>query len=81
MPRKKRPNILNLDEKKDVLNDVYIDAYSVKNVSVNAMKSIAINIDYTNKEDVLSMLPLVQKQMEIIQNANDTILDVEERIN
>lgn len=81
MPRKPKPNILDSENKMLVLSDIYTDAYSVKNVSVNAMKSIAKNIDYDNKDDVLSLLPLVQKQMEIIQKANDTILNVERLIN
>jgi len=81
MPRKRTPKIELAECRVDVLKDIYKGAFDTKTVSVNSMRSLSKEIDYTNKEDVLKLLPLVQKQMEIIQDANDTMLVVEERIN
>ena len=81
MPRKKKPDINDLNSKAEIFKDVYGDAFAIKTASVNAMRKLSREIDYTNKEEVIQLLPIVQEHMRLIHRANDTILDLEHRVN
>ena len=81
MPRKSKTNLFEENSKDNILKEIYNDVFTVKNTSLKILKSIANEIDYTNKEEVLIYLPMVQKQMEIINKNNDTLLLIQERLN
>lgn len=82
MPRKTRVDINGgTTENQALLKEVYTDTFTVKNTSMNIMRNIAKTIDYDNKDEVLRILPVVQKQMDIITKANDTLLEVQKRLN
>lgn len=79
MPRRKKTDLKN-DDGSNLLNEIYIDMFAMKTISMNVLRNISKEIDYTNKEEVLQMLPMVQKQMEIYQKNNDTLLLIEDRL-
>lgn len=79
MPRRKKTDLKN-DDGSNLLNEIYIDMFAMKTISMNVLRNISKEIDYTNKEEVLQMLPMVQKQMEIYQKNNDTLLLIEDRM-
>lgn len=81
MPRKQKTNLSDVDSKTSILKEIYNDSFTVKNTSLNILKSISKNIDYENKEEVLNILPLVQKQMDIINYNNDTMLQIQDKLN
>jgi DNA-binding transcriptional regulator GbsR (MarR family) len=81
MPRKSKTNLSDENSKDNILKEIYNDVFTVKNTSLRILKGIANEIDYTNKEEVLKYLPMVQKQMEIINKNNDTLLLIQERLN
>ena len=81
MPRKAKTNLTDEGSKGKLLKEVYNDAFNIKTTSVNILRNIAKDINYNDKQEVLNILPLVQKQMDIIANANDTLLEIETRIN
>jgi hypothetical protein len=81
MPRKQKTNLSDVDSKTSILNEIYKDTFTVKNTSLNILKSINKNIDYENKEEVLNILPLVQKQMDIINHNNDVMLQIQAKLN
>ena len=81
MPRKQKTNLSDVDSNKIILNEIYKDAFTVKNTSLNILKNISKNIDYENKEEVMNILPLVQKQMDIINHNNDIMLLIQDKLN
>ena len=46
MPRKQKTNLSDVDSNKIILNEIYKDAFTVKNTSLNILKNISKNIDY-----------------------------------
>ena len=81
MPRKSKTNLFDENSKDNILKEIYNDVFTVKNTSLRILRGIANEIDYTNKEEVLKYLPMIQKQMEIINQNNDTLLLIQERLN
>lgn len=79
MPRRKKTDIKN-DDGSNLLNEIYIDMFTLKTLSMNVLRNLSKEIDYTDKEEVMRILPLVQKQMEIYQKNNDTLLLIEDRM-
>ncbi len=81
MPRKAKTNLADDNAKNKILKEIYDDTFNVKTTSINILRNISKNINYENKEEVITMLPLVQKQMDIITKANDTLFEINNRIN
>jgi hypothetical protein len=80
MPRKAKTNLLSENATQQLLKEVYSDTFNVKNLSVLAMRNLAKQINYEDKEEVCKLLPMVQKQMDIIQEANITLMDIQNRL-
>lgn len=81
MPRKTKVKLSDENVKEGILTQVYNDAFTVKNHSLNILKNLTQTIDYSNKEDVIDMLIIVQKQMDIINHNNEVILKIQEQLN
>lgn len=81
MPRKPKTDLTGEKSKEQLLREIYNDSFQVKNTSMNIMRNVAKDIDYNNKSEVLTILPLIQKQMDIINKTNETLLEIERRIN
>jgi len=81
MPRKAKTDITAVGSKEKLLKEVYNDTFAIKTTSINIMRNISKDIDYNDKQEVLNILPLVQKQMDIIAKANDTLLELDTRLN
>lgn len=81
MPRKAKTNLSDDNSHKLILNEIYKDTFTVKNTSLNILRNVAAVLDYSNKEEVIRMLPLVQKQMDIITKTNDTMMLIQEKLN
>lgn len=78
MPRKKK---LEFSDENTILKNSYVDACTVKNVSINIIRHVSKTINYENKEEVFNLLPLMQKQMDIIEQSNQTILTILDKLN
>lgn len=81
MPRKSKTNLTDDNAKNKILKEIYDDTFNIKTTSINILRNISKNINYENKEEVITILPLVQKQMDIIIKANDTLFEINNRIN
>ena len=81
MPRKTKVKLSDENVKEGILTQVYNDAFTVKNHSLNILKNLTQTIYYSNKEDVIDMLIIVQKQMDIINHNNEVILKIQEQLN
>lgn len=77
MPRVKKSN---LNDEMEIFNEIYTDTWKVKKESLSIMNQIGKNVDYDNKNEVITLLPHIQKQMDIIKNCNDTILSIHTKI-
>jgi hypothetical protein len=81
MPRKAKTDITAEGSKSKLLKEIYNDAVIIKVTSINMLKNISKDINYNDKQEVLNTIPLVQKQMDIIARANDTLLEIDSRLN
>jgi hypothetical protein len=81
MPRKAKTDITSEGSQVKLLKEVYNDTFNIKTTSVNIMRNISKDINYNDKQEVITILPLVQKQMDIIARANDTLLELDTRLN
>ena len=80
MPRKAKSNLSDENSKIKILTEVYNDNFTVKNLSLNILKNVAKNINYEDKEEVIKMLPLVHKQMDIVNHTNDVIITIQNKL-
>jgi len=81
MPRKKKLNLTDENSNTQTLFSAYTDAFTVKNVSLNIIRSLSKTIDFENKQEVLNLLPLIQKQMEIVNQTNEAMITIQEKLN
>ena len=80
MPRKAKANLSEENSKIKILTEVYNDNFTVKNISLKILKNVAENINYDNKEEVIRMLPLVHKQMDIVNHTNEVIITIQSKL-
>ena len=80
MPRKAKSNLSDENSKIKILTEVYNDNFTVKNLSLNILKNVAKNINYEDKEEVIKMLPLVHKQMDIVNHTNEVIITIQSKL-
>lgn len=64
-----------------VLEAVYKDSFLVKTTAIKSLKTLSKTIDYSNKEEVIKTIPIVEKLIKAINDANNNILEVEKRTN
>lgn len=79
MPRKSKvdPNEENSSEK--LLKQIYNDNFFTINQSIKILNNLSKTIDYNNKEEVTVFIPIVQKQMDILNESNNIMLKIQEK--
>jgi hypothetical protein len=64
-----------------ILDAVYKDSFLVKTTAIQTLKTLTKTIDYSNKEEVMKTIPMVENLIKAINDANNNILEVEKRTN
>jgi hypothetical protein len=81
MPRRRsKVKIEDVGKNIPLLQEIYSDAFKVKSAAMKAMRSIAMHINYEDKTEVITFLPLIKQQMDIINNVNDTMIVIQTRL-
>jgi hypothetical protein len=81
MPRKQKTNLGDDQAKESLLKEVYDDTFTVKNLSINIIRQMAKSINYDNQEEIITLLPILQKQMDIIDVANNKLMEIYQSLN
>lgn len=79
MPRKPKPKLLT-DSPETLLKELYNDSFMVKLTSIDIMRNIAKVVDYHNPDQIDRLIPMIQKQMDIINKTQDTMLEIQTKI-
>jgi hypothetical protein len=66
---------------KQTLDAVHKDSFLVKTTAIQTLKTLTKTIDYSNKEEVMKTIPMVENLIKAINDANNNILEVEKRTN
>jgi hypothetical protein len=64
-----------------VRHEIYNDAFAIKNLSINIIRQMSKTINYDNQKEVIEILPILQKQMDIIDVANNKLMQIYQNIN
>jgi hypothetical protein len=81
MPRKSKTNLGGNQAKESLLMEIYSDTFTVKNLSINIIRQMSKSINYDNQEEIITLLPILQKQMDIIGTANNKLMEIYQNLN
>lgn len=81
MPRKTKTNLEDDQAKELLLKEIYSDTFTVKNLSINIIRQMSKSINYDNQEEIITLLPILQKQMDIIDGANNKLMEIYQTLN
>lgn len=81
MPRKSKTNLGDTQAKESLLKEMYDDTFTVKNLSINIIRQMSKSINYENQEQIITLLPILQKQMDIIDGANNKLMEIYQTLN
>jgi hypothetical protein len=81
MPRKSKTKLDDNQAKESLLNEIYNDTFTIKNLSINIIRQMSKTINYDNQKEVIEILPILQKQMDIIDVANNKLMQIYQNIN
>lgn len=81
MPRKTKTNLGDDQAKELLLKEIYGDTFTVKNLSINIIRQMSKSINYDNQEEIITLLPILQKQMDIIDGANNKLMEIYQTLN
>lgn len=81
MPRKSKTNLGDDQAKESLLKEIYSDTFTVKNLSINIIRQMSKSINYDNQKEIITLLPILQKQMDIIDGANNKLMEIYQTLN
>ena len=81
MPRKSKTNLGDTQAKESLLKEMYDDTFTVKNLSINIIRQMSKSINYENQEQIITLLPILQKQIDIIDGANNKLMEIYQTLN
>jgi hypothetical protein len=78
MPRKSKINPNENNAKQKMLSQIYNDNFFAVNQSIKMLNNISKLINYDDKEDVEKYIPIVQKQLDILNESNNIMIKIQQ---